>query len=45
MNNLIAFIKRLISEKFYGKVIIGFEAGKIVNFEKRIKEDPKQFND
>jgi len=44
MNNLIAYIKKLITDRYYGKIIISFEAGRIVHFEKRVSEDAKQFN-
>jgi hypothetical protein len=44
MDNLINYIKRLIIEKYFGKVIISFEAGRIVHFERRQSEDARQFN-
>ncbi len=40
-----ADIDKLIKDKYYGKVIIGFQAGQVVHFEKRITEDPKRFKD
>jgi len=43
MEKLLEYLKKLIDPKFYGKVIINFEAGRIVRFEKRITEDVKQF--
>jgi len=45
MNKLIAFIKNLIDNKFHGKLIIGFQNGKIVNIERRMTEDPMNFRD
>jgi len=45
MSKLIAFLKNLVAEKYYGKVIIGFQNGKIVSFERRITTDPKEFQD
>jgi hypothetical protein len=45
MTKLIAWLKKLIEEKRYGKVIIGFQNGKIVSFETRITIDPKEFQD
>ena len=44
MDKLIAYIKRLIIDKFFGKVILTFESGRIVHLEKRQSEDAKQFN-
>ncbi len=44
MDKLIAYIKRLITEKFFGKVILTFNDGRIVHVEKHVSEDAKQFN-
>ena len=45
MINLLEFLKKLIKDKIYGKVIIGFQNGKVVSFETRITIDPKEFKD
>ena len=45
MNSLFAFIKRLIDKKFYGKLQIHFQNGKIVKFEYSTSVDPKEFAD
>jgi hypothetical protein len=44
MSNLVAYLKRLVERKFYGKIVIAFEAGKVVRFEVSATEDAKQFN-
>jgi hypothetical protein len=45
MAKLIEFLKKLIVDKIYGKVIIGFQNGKVTSFETRITIDPKEFKD
>jgi len=44
MNNLIAYLKNLIAKRFFGRVIITFQEGKITNFEIRKTEDVTLFN-
>lgn len=45
MNRLIDLIKRLIEKKFYGKLQINFQNGKIVKIEYTTSVDPKEFAD
>jgi len=44
MSKLIEYFKKIIADRFYGKVIISFEGGRIVHLERHISEDAKQFN-
>jgi hypothetical protein len=44
MNALFAFIKKLMTDRFYGALIIKFQAGKITFLEIRKTEDAGQFN-
>lgn len=44
MKRLFAYLQHLMEGKYYGHILIKFEAGKIVYFEKKITEDVKQFN-
>jgi len=45
MSKLFEFIKKLTDKKFYGKLQIHFQNGKIVKFEYSTSVDPKEFED
>lgn len=42
MQWIIDFIKELYAAKYFGKVIISFESGKVVHVEKRVGIKPPQ---
>ena len=44
MKNLMSYIKNLVDKRFHGKLIISFEAGRIVRFEVSKTEEASQFN-
>ncbi len=44
MNELFKIIKDLVRSRFYGELVIKFDAGKIIGVKKTENIDPKQFN-
>jgi hypothetical protein len=45
MKKLFAFLQKLFEKKFYGSVLMKFQAGKIVHFEMTPTIDPRDFQD
>ena len=43
IEKLFAYIKKLVQSKFYGKIIITLQHGKLVHLEKRKTEDMELF--
>ena len=45
MNKLIEYIRKLVLSRFYGKIELSFEAGKITNVKEVKSLNPAQFKE